>query len=75
MSSGKDIPVENIRENLEQRDRIDSTREVSPLLKAADAVEIDTSAVTIEQQVQLIFEEVKKKRKILLSHHNQIMLN
>ncbi len=63
MSSGKDIPIENIRENLEQRDRIDSTREVSPLLKAADAVEIDTSAVTIEEQVQLILEEVKKKKE------------
>jgi len=66
-SSGIDIPVENIKENLEQRDRIDSTREVSPLLKAADAVEIDTSAVTIEEQVHLILEEVRKKEKFIKS--------
>ncbi len=66
-SKGIDIPVENIKENLEQRDRIDSTREVSPLLKASDAVEIDTSAVTIEEQVRLILEEVKKKEKFIKS--------
>ena len=66
-SKGIDIPVENIKENLEQRDRIDSTREVSPLLKAPDAVEIDTSAVTIEEQVQLILEEVRKKEKFIKS--------
>lgn len=66
-SQGIDIPVENIKENLEQRDRIDSTREVSPLLKASDAVEIDTSSVTIEEQVQLILEEVRKKEKFIKS--------
>jgi cytidylate kinase len=58
---GINIPIENIEENLIQRDRIDSTREVSPLVKAEDAVEIDTSSVTIERQVQLILDEVKKK--------------
>ncbi len=66
-SKGIDIPVENIKENLEERDRIDSTRKVSPLLKAADAVEIDTSAVTIEEQVQLILEEVMKTEKFIKS--------
>ncbi len=66
-SKGIDIPVENIKENLEQRDRIDSTREVSPLLKADDAIQIDTSAVTIEEQVQLILKEVRKKEKFIKS--------
>lgn len=66
-SKGINAPVENIKENLVQRDRIDSTREVSPLLKAADAVEIDTSSVTIEQQVELILREVRKKEKIIKS--------
>jgi cytidylate kinase len=66
-SKGISIPVENIKENLIQRDRIDSTREVSPLAKAADAVEIDTSSVTIEEQVELIINEVKKKAEFIKS--------
>lgn len=66
-SNGIKIPVENIKENLVQRDRIDSTRQVSPLQKAADAVEIDTSSVTIEQQVELILREVRKKEKFIKS--------
>ncbi len=64
---GMDIPVENIKENLMQRDRIDSTRHFSPLVKADDAVEIDTSSVTIEQQVDLILEQVKKKENFIKS--------
>ena len=66
-SKGISIPVENVKENLIQRDRIDSTREVSPLTKATDAVEIDTSSVTIEKQVELIINEVKKKTEFIKS--------
>lgn len=66
-SKGIDIPVENIKENLIRRDRIDSTREVSPLVKASDAVEIDTSSVTIEEQVELILNEVRKTEKFIKS--------
>ena len=43
---------------------IDSTRSVSPLKKAPDAVEIDTSKVTIEEQVNLILDVVKQKAEI-----------
>lgn len=60
---GKIIPVPEIKENLAQRDRIDSTRAISPLLKADDAVEVDTSNTTIEEQVEIILEEVQKKLK------------
>ena len=66
-SKGISIPIENVKENLIQRDRIDSTREVSPLTKATDAVEIDTSSVTIEKQVELIINEVKKKTEFIKS--------
>ncbi len=59
---GIHIPVENIKENLVRRDNIDSTRKASPLIKAAGAIEIDTSSVTIEEQVQLILDEVRKKK-------------
>jgi cytidylate kinase len=64
---GIQIPVENIKENLVRRDKIDSTRKASPLIKAAGAIEIDTSSVTIEEQVQLILNEVRKKENMIKS--------
>ena len=59
---GKSIPVEEVRDNLVQRDKIDSTRAVSPLSKAQDAIEVDTSNPTIEEQVEIILRHVNKKR-------------
>jgi len=41
-------------ELLSHRDRADSSRQASPLVKVADAIEIDTSHITIEQQVQRV---------------------
>ena len=45
---------EQIRENLSARDQIDSTRLDSPLKMAADAIEIDTSHLTLNQQTDKI---------------------
>lgn len=50
------VNLDEIRANLEHRDRIDSGRKESPLMKAADAIEIDTSFITIEEQVELVVE-------------------
>ena len=61
---GIEISLNEIKENIIHRDAIDSTRSVSPLKKAPDAVEIDTSKVTIEEQVNLILDVVKKKAEI-----------
>lgn len=60
---GKEIPLEKIRENLIQRDKIDSTRDVAPLAKAQDAIEVDTSNITIDEQVEIILKHVKNKLK------------
>ncbi len=40
-----------MRENLEKRDRIDSTREDSPLIKADDAILIDNSKMSRKEQL------------------------
>jgi len=45
---------ESIRANLLDRDQIDTTREDSPLKKAEDAIEIDTSNLTISEQIDQI---------------------
>jgi cytidylate kinase len=44
---------------LERRDRLDSTRAVAPLSQAADAVVIDTSDLSFEEQVQAIVERAR----------------
>ncbi len=49
---GSDSPsFEEVKAQIEQRDRIDSTREVAPLKKAEDAIELDTSQMTLDQVV------------------------
>jgi cytidylate kinase len=52
----KGIPTdfETLKKEIEQRDYLDSTREVSPLKQALDAVKIDTSGMSIEEVVQAI---------------------
>ncbi len=45
------VEIDTIVENLRSRDQIDSTRKESPLVKASDATEMDTTHVTIDEQV------------------------
>lgn len=58
---GKPVDYDKVKENLLQRDKIDSTREVAPLSKAEDAVEVDTSCTTIDEQVEIILQHVNEK--------------
>lgn len=61
--NGSEVIVEDIKNNLSNRDKIDSSRKDSPLIKAYDAIAIDTTNVTIDEQVNLILEQVKKVAK------------
>lgn len=45
------ITIEEVKNNLEMRDYIDSHREISPLRKAADALELDNSNLTPKEQL------------------------
>ena len=45
------VDIDTIVENLTKRDQIDSTRKESPLIKSLDAVLIDTTHITIDEQV------------------------
>ncbi len=65
-SMGIEQDTAEIRENIARRDEIDSGREVSPLLKAPGAIEVDTSNITIDEQVELIEKAVRKKADILV---------
>ena len=58
---GRDVPIDGLAAELAERDRLDSTRDLSPLTKADDAIEIDTSALTIEEQVEKVVEMANRK--------------
>jgi len=61
---GVDTTLSTIVADLKRRDEIDSSRAESPLSKAADAIVIDTSHLTIAQQVETIVEIVNKKQTV-----------
>lgn len=55
------ITIEEVKTNLEMRDYIDSNREFSPLRKAADAVELDNSNLTREEQLEIALNWANEK--------------
>jgi cytidylate kinase len=55
------VSIEDVKANLEMRDYIDSNREISPLRKAADAIELDNTHITIEEQLNIALQLAKKK--------------
>ena len=49
LEKGQKVSFKEIYKNIADRDKLDSTREITPLKKAADAVEVDTTAKSIEE--------------------------
>lgn len=62
-AKGMPADYEDILKNVEERDYIDSHREVSPLRQAPDALRLDNSEMTIEQQQQWLMQQVDRLRK------------
>ena len=64
LKNNSEISFEDVLKNIVERDRIDSTRVESPLKKAEDAIEIDTTGNTIEEvkeKILLVIEDYKNK--------------
>lgn len=61
-TQGARTDVAALMKELEHRDKLDSTRDTSPLRKAPDAIDLDTSDLTIEQQVEFV---VHKARELI----------
>ncbi|MFC6323321.1 (d)CMP kinase [Companilactobacillus baiquanensis] len=59
---GIDVPLAQLEDEIATRDYKDSHREISPLKKADDAIEVDTSDMTIEQVVERVTEIVNEKK-------------
>jgi cytidylate kinase len=56
---GIEADQDDLVKEIDARDQKDSTREASPLRKAPDAIELDTSTLAIEEQVDFILERAK----------------
>lgn len=56
-----DKPLEEIQKDIEKRDYLDSHREISPLKKAKDAIEIDSSNLTIDETIEEIINKMDKE--------------
>lgn len=61
MEKGVDIDIEEVKENLRKRDAIDSGREISPLTRAENAIEVDTSFLSVNEEFEILIENIKKK--------------
>lgn len=59
-AKGMPADFDDILKNVEERDYIDSHREVSPLRKASDAIELDNSNMTIAEQKAWLMEKYRE---------------
>ena len=59
---GIEMSYEELVEDIRRRDHIDSTRKESPLRKAEDAIEVDTTKMTIEDVVKVVTALIQKNQ-------------
>jgi len=62
-AKGETVSYEEILQNVQERDHIDSTREASPLRKADDALVLDNSYMTREEQLAWVIAQIEKSLK------------
>ncbi len=63
LQKGEDLPLEEIVENLRMRDEIDSNRAEGPLKRAADAIDLDTSFRSMDEQVEFVLAQVERVQR------------
>ncbi len=57
---GQNVSYQEVLDNVRERDRIDTTRAISPLRKASDALELDNDHLTMEEQMQWLLQKFKE---------------
>jgi cytidylate kinase len=65
LDKGENISFDDVLENVKSRDFIDSTRNDSPLIKADDAIELDNSELSLEQQFDIVLSLAKDKIEMI----------
>ena len=64
VEKGMDVDFEEVKKNLMERDRIDSSRADSPLMQAEDAIVVDNTHLNHQQQLDLVLEMVGERIRI-----------
>ena len=62
---GLNVTLEEITANLQSRDEMDVNREIDPLRQADDAVVVDNSNLTIEEQYQFVIGQALKRLELV----------
>ena len=60
MDKGADVNYEDVLANVVHRDKIDTTRAESPLRRADDAISLDNSEMTLQEQHQWLVDQYKQ---------------
>ena len=60
-ATGRAVSIKQIQAELEERDRRDRSRDATPLVKAEDAILIDTSALPLDRVIERVLEIVKSR--------------
>lgn len=60
IEKGENITIEQIKQNISQRDYQDENREISPLKRAFDAIILDNSNMSVNQQMGWVMEKIEK---------------
>ena len=63
IAKGVEVKYEDVLAEMNERDKNDSTREIAPATAASDAILLDNSDMTLEENVQAIIDIVDKKTK------------
>ena len=63
IAKGEKVTYESVLENVTSRDHLDTSRKDSPLIKAVDAIEINSDNLNVQETFDLVFKEANKKIK------------
>ncbi|BAR92298.1 (d)CMP kinase [Blattabacterium cuenoti] len=63
---GKEVSYEEVKKNIIHRDIMDTSRNISPLKKSIDSIEIDNTFLSIEKQLNIIFQLIKKNNRLYI---------
>lgn len=63
IAKGEEVTYKSVLENVTSRDQLDTTRKDSPLIKAVDAIEINSDNLNVQETFDLVYKEANKKIK------------
>tara|TARA_Y100000589_G_scaffold109205_1_gene103788 strand:- start:124 stop:795 length:672 start_codon:yes stop_codon:yes gene_type:complete len=65
---GEDLSIDEIKASIQRRDLIDSSRKFSPLKRPEDSIVIDSTDLTIDEQIEKIIKTIKKNKEGTSKH-------